>query len=143
MKTYLKTFLVSLLAISLINCAGNTNNTLKTTNPKHLAMIQELKESMISYMQEAEPMHTIKDIEECEKILLDYVNAMEKTTSKEAGMQVVKDAIIKLNKLNERCEEVLIETGEREQIAEIIITASADKGYNTLDEDITEEWREW
>ena len=55
----------------------------------------------------------------------------------------VKMTVLRLNKLNEKCDFQLIETGEREQIAEIIISAGNLKGYNSLDDDITEEWREW
>jgi hypothetical protein len=48
-----------------------------------------------------------------------------------------------LNDLNAGCDHNLIETDQREDIAEIIIIAGNDKGYNELTEDITEEWREW
>lgn len=58
-------------------------------------------------------------------------------------MKIVKSTIEKLNILNGKCEGSLIETTEREQICEIIISASAKKGYNTIEEDITEAWREW
>lgn len=147
MKICLKLLIACLFVFNLPACAGNNSQSADGAiiylNPKYKKMIQELKESMISYMQEAEPMHTIKDIEECEIILLAYVAAIEQAASKEAGMQAVKDAVIKLNKLNERCEHGLIETDEREQIAEIIISASADKGYNAPHEDVTEQWREW
>lgn len=36
----------------------------------------------------------------------------------------------------------LIETNEREQIAEIIILAPSIMGYNSSPKDITEKWRE-
>jgi hypothetical protein len=57
-------------------------------------------------------------------------------------MLIVKSTVLKLNALNEKCDLSLIETNEREQITEIII-ASHKMKYNSLNEDITEEWREW
>jgi hypothetical protein len=58
-------------------------------------------------------------------------------------MLIVKSTVLKLNALNEKCDLSLIETNEREQITEIIILASHKMKYNSLNEDITEEWREW
>ncbi|WP_167356145.1 hypothetical protein [Chryseobacterium jejuense] len=58
-------------------------------------------------------------------------------------MEIVKSTVLKLNNLNEKCDYSLIETNEREQIAEIIILAGYEMGYNASDEDGTEEWREW
>lgn len=106
-------------------------------------MLSGLKESMISYLKSAEPPYTMDDIDSCEKILKAYLSAINASKNKEQGMEIVKTTVIKLNALNGKTEESLIETSEREQIAEIIILASSGKGYNTLDEDITEEWREW
>lgn len=56
---------------------------------------------------------------------------------------VMNNAMMYVNDLNERCCFSLIETTEREQISEIIIFAGSEMGYNSVDEDITEEWREW
>lgn len=106
-------------------------------------MLSELKESMITYMKSAEPPYTMDDIDSCEKILKVYLVDINASKNKEQGMEIVKATVINLNALNVKTEESLIETSEREQIAEIIILASSRKGYNTVDEDITEEWREW
>jgi hypothetical protein len=106
-------------------------------------MLSELKESMISYMKSAEPPYTMDDIDSCEKILKAYLADINASKNKEQGMEIVKTTVINLNVLNDKTEESLIETSEREKIAEIIILASSRKGYNTVDEDITEEWREW
>ena len=54
-----------------------------------------------------------------------------------------KKTVILLNEINEKCEYELIETEQREDIAEIIILSGSLKGFNTRDDDITEEWREW
>lgn len=105
--------------------------------------IASLKKSMTDYMKSANPNYTEKDIEKCVQILNEYDIEMTNSNSKEAGMQIVKATVLKLNELNANSGEELIETGEREMIANIIITAGHQKGYNSEDEDITEEWREW
>ncbi|GAA4213114.1 hypothetical protein GCM10022289_44830 [Pedobacter jeongneungensis] len=106
-------------------------------------MLSELKNSMISYMKSAEPPYTMDDIDSCEKILKVYLVDINASQNKEQGMEMVKTTVVNLNALNGKTEGTLIETSEREKIAEIIILASSRKGYNTIDEDITEEWREW
>ena len=98
---------------------------------------------MIEYMKSARPLHTEKDIKKCESILIDFIQKIDKTNSKEEGLAVVKTAVKKLNELNEKNDFQLIETDEREKIAKIIISMGNKKGYNALDEDITEKWREW
>lgn len=105
--------------------------------------INILKKSMLEYMEMANPSYSKNDVDECVKILNEYLLEIKNSNSKEAGMKIVENTIKKLNKLNEKCNSELIETSEREQIAEIIILASSQKGYNTKEEDITENWREW
>jgi len=112
-------------------------------NPTVKAQIASLKKSMTDYMNSAHPDYTEKDIERCVQILTEYNAEMSNSKSKEDGMQIVKAAVLKLNELNKKSGEELIETEEREAIAAIIITAGHNKGYNSEDEDITEEWREW
>ena len=46
--------------------------------------------------------------------------------------------VIKLNGLNTKCGSELIETNQREQLAELIIISSELMGYNTRNEDIKE-----
>nr|WP_322626023.1 hypothetical protein [uncultured Flavobacterium sp.] len=149
---------IILLATILVGISCNHKSTPnhqinKTVNkPKeHLiietksieAQITSLKSSMTDYMISAHPNYTEDDIEECVQILNEYVTEMSGSKSKEDGMQIVKNTVLKLNELNEKCEGDLIETGEREAIATIIITVGHNKGYNSEDDDITEEWREW
>ena len=132
----------------------SSNNTLEQGNlkskdstqtvPKDLnKLLGDLKTSMISYMQTAQPSYTMDDINSCETILKQYLADMLASKNKKAGMKIVKKTILTLNKLNSKTQETLIETGEREQIAEIINLAASRKGYNSVDEDITEEWRQW
>ncbi|AYM99907.1 hypothetical protein [Chryseobacterium sp. 3008163] len=111
--------------------------------PKEENKISILEKSMLEYMENAHASYTKIDVEECAKILNNYFSEISNSKSKNEGMEIVKITIEKLNKLNEKCDFELIETSEREQIAEIIILESSKKGYNKPEEDITEEWREW
>lgn len=117
---------------------------MKLTGDKEIDnQIIHLIKSMENYMKEENPSYTQNDIDICASILVDYTVNIYKTQSKQEGMETVKSAVLKLNALNDKCKGSLIETGEREQIAEIIILASHKMKYNSMDEDITEEWREW
>lgn len=137
-------FFSSLLVIIVLvtSCVGNSKiNTLR--NHKYFNPIKKLEEGMIGYMKDAGYPYTKRDVNDCINILVEYVNDMEQTKSKEEGMLLVKKSVLALNELNSKCGGGLIETGERDQIGEIMIGASADMGYNTMDEDVTWEWREW
>lgn len=117
---------------------------LKSTGNKHLdSLILDLKKNMEDYMHENDPSYTQDNVNECILLLSDYVVRVLGSKHREEAMEIVKSTVLKLNDLNEKCDFSLIETNEREQIAEIIILAGHEKGYNTVDEDITEEWREW
>jgi hypothetical protein len=124
----------------IISKIGNDQSTINSNLDDK---IKELKKSMIGYVDQPHPAYTEYDVKACADILNRYRMEMTKTMSKEEGTQVVKATILELNKLNEKCGGTLIETGEREKIAEIIILAGSEKGYNTADDDITEPWREW
>jgi hypothetical protein len=106
-------------------------------------LLHDLKKNMEDYMNEAEPSYNQSDIRDCLSILTDYTIRVLATKSKDEGVEVAKSAVLKLNDLNEKCGYSLIETNEREQIAELIILAGNEMGYNSVDEDITEQWREW
>lgn len=123
--------------------ASKVKSSITMGNQNLESRIADLKKSMIGYMNTANPSYTEKDVNLCVDILNKYLIDMAKTNSKEQGMQTVESTVLQLNDLNEDCDAELIETGERESIAEIIILAGSQKGYNTPDEDITEEWREW
>ncbi|UIR57827.1 hypothetical protein LZQ00_08395 [Sphingobacterium sp. SRCM116780] len=106
-------------------------------------LILDLKKNMEDYMRDADPSYNQNDIDECMSLLTNYVTRIFSTDSKDEAMEIVKSTVLKLNDLNEKCDFSLIETNEREQIAEIMILAGHEMGYNSSDEDITEEWREW
>lgn len=111
--------------------------------PNEENKISLLKQSMLEYIEIAQPSYTKTDVEECVNILNKYRSDLANSTSKDEGMKIVQNTVEGLNKLNEKCDFELIETSEREQIAEIIISESVKKGYSKADEDITEDWREW
>jgi hypothetical protein len=143
-----------LLSAFSCNSKSNSNqevNKTVTVEKEHNPMenqsvetqIDALKQSMTDYLASAHPIYTEREIASCVNILSQFKVEMTNSGSKEAGMQIVKTAVLKLNELNEKSGGDLIETGEREAIASIIITAGNKKGYNSMDEDITEKWREW
>jgi hypothetical protein len=73
----------------------------------------------------------------------DEADGEETELRDESIMQAVKEAVLDLNALNEACEGGLIETDQREQLCDLIITAATQAGLDTDGQDITEEWREW
>lgn len=84
------------------------------------------------------------DIQRCGAILQAF---MTRVAAAEAGdsaevMDAVKQAVLDLNALNERCADSLIETDQRERICELIMSSAAAAGVGD-GEDITEAWREW
>lgn len=88
--------------------------------------------------------YTDEDVAECMTILQTYLKEVDKAETTEAGLEAVKVTVLKFNELNERCEHTLIETDQREDIAELIQTAFLAKAFALPDSgDVTEEWREW
>lgn len=112
-------------------------------NSKIIEIIKRLEVGMIDFITPGETSYTKKDVETCMDIVNSFLVNMEQSTSKEEGMKFVEKTVLKLNDLNLKCDHQLIETEQREDLAEIIILAGSLKGYNTENEDITEEWREW
>lgn len=117
---------------------------MKSTGDKEIDnLITTLIKSMEDYRKQSNPSYTQNDINECAGLLSDYSTIVFKTHSKEEAMPIVKSTVLKLNNLNKKCNFSLIETNEREQIVEIIILVGNKMKYNSMSEDITEEWREW
>jgi hypothetical protein len=152
----LYTFLSAAFIFSTSSCEGQHKKSTSDQNKTEIMMeknpsdnfsqderIALLKKSMLSYWEDAQPSYTKADVETCINILEDYSSKLAISKSKIEGMKVVKSTVEKLNDLNEKCNSELIETSEREQIADIIISESVNKGYSKPDDDITEEWREW
>ncbi|BAQ64509.1 hypothetical protein [Geminocystis sp. NIES-3709] len=101
-------------------------------------------EGMLDYIvNDDNPAYTKADVEEFDRILEEHLLALSKTENKNSAMKCVKMTVIKLNQLNQKAGEELIETDQREGICEYIIKAGVLLGFNNENEDITEEWREW
>ena len=117
-------------------------------------------DGMVSYMKygaaesEADPDfdedfdagYSQADIDWCTKIvdeLLAILEGVPEADKNGAILRTVKAAVVKLNKLNDRCDGSLIETDQREQLCELIIAAAQRAGLVSDVYDITEEWREW
>ncbi len=112
------------------------NETIKT-------ICSKLRKDMIDYIADGDEDYTIEQVDECMSLLNNYLDKLDNISTREAGMAIVKETVLALNQLNETCEHALIETGQREDIAEVLILASKIKGFNEAEEDITEDWREW
>lgn len=139
---------VVFLFTGLCSCNYFNNNKKKPNmnlkeNSKIIEIIKRLEVGMIDFITPGETSYTKKDVETCMDIVNSFLVNMEQSTSKEEGMKFVEKTVLKLNDLNLKCDHQLIETEQREDLAEIIILAGSLKGYNTENEDITEEWREW
>ena len=107
------------------------------------AILKRLEKGMLDYLDAGATDYAKGDVAQCQSIMQDYLVRMEDTSSKEEAMAIVESTVGALNELNEKCEYALIETEQREDLAEIIIMAGHLKGYNAMNEDITEEWRDW
>jgi hypothetical protein len=117
-------------------------------------------DGMVSYMKygaaesEADPDfdedfdagYTQADIDRCAEIVDELLASLENVPQgkeNESILNAVKVAVVKLNKLNDRCDGLLIETDQREQLCALIIAAAKRAGLVSSVYDITEQWREW
>jgi len=104
---------------------------------------KRLKQGMLDFIEPGTTTYTFKDVDNCMQIISEHLSLIEQTANKEEGLKMVEKTILALNELNEKCDYEIIETDQREDICEIIILAGNLKGYNSREDDITEEWREW
>jgi len=105
--------------------------------------IERLEKEMLNYIEPEFSAYDKTSVEECISVLNEHVEQTNNCTSKDEALKIVEKTVLKLNDLNKKTNYVLIETARREKIANIIIMAGYLKGFNSKDEDITEEWREW
>ena len=108
-----------------------------------LELLDSLEFGMLDYMKYGNENYNETDVKLCMTIMNSYLSKISVSKSKIEGMRIVKNTVMDLNVLNQKCNGKLIETDQREQICPIIILAAYEKGYNRINEDITEEFREW
>ncbi len=132
--------------------------------PDQLSVLSELKEKtiegMVSFMKygaaenendpDYDPAYDAgyaqKHVDKCAKIIDVYLDALKRMAGPADSKMILneaKKAVLNLNKLNEQCDGRLIETDQREQLCELIFTASRFAGLPPDGVDFTEEWREW
>ena len=109
--------------------------------------MNELKDSILEGMRDyvadmEEPYYPLEKVEECGRIIDEFLAAMAGARGEPAILAVVKKTVLALNELNDECGGSLIETGQREDLCDLIERAANQAGLAT-DEDITEQWREW
>lgn len=111
----------------------------------------QILDGMMDYLEsggddEPDADYSEEDVDRCaiilEQFLEDVLSPAIYGQSRKI-MRVVQGAVMALNELNAACDHSLIETNQREQICELIISAAANAGLRTDASDVTEEWREW
>jgi hypothetical protein len=90
--------------------------------------------------------YTQADIDRCARIIDEFLASMESVPHQQKNnfiLKAVRTAVVKLNKLNDRCDGSLIETDQREQLCALILAAARRAGLVSAEYDITEKWRKW
>lgn len=118
--------------------------------PEEFVMLKgQIVDGMIEYMEldgAADAGYSNEAVDKCAILLERYLEEVLSPAiygNSKKIMKVVQAAVIALNELNAACDHSLIETDQREQIGELIISAAVNAGLKTDGNDITEEWREW
>ncbi len=87
--------------------------------------------------------YTASDVAECGNDLSEFLNNLKtENINHDSALNHVKNLVLKLNALNDRCGGSLIETDQREDICELI-DSSLTQAHVPFEDDVTEEWREW
>lgn len=95
-------------------------------------------------MDDGDDMFTIANISAADKALHHYlgkIQGLNENVSQKNLLDCVKEIVLKFNQLNEQYD-YFIETTEREELVEYIVSVAELAGLKTKD-DVTEEWREW
>ena len=144
----LKNYLFVFLLLSLFSCGNNSDRTPVpilnlTKNPEIKQKIEFLEEGMLSFMDSGDTDYNRKHVDDCINLIENFLGDMSIAESKKNGMKTVKKLVQDLNKLNRDGGNQLIETSQRELIADIINLSGHLKGFNTRHQDITSRWRDW
>ncbi len=112
--------------------------------------IAEKKKYLLHWMydfiiDEEEPAYLKKDVDECDHLLIDFIDCVETSEHKADFTWVASqvEALVKnLNDLNARLENQLIETDQREDLCALVALVMQHAGHS-YEGDITEMWRKW
>ena len=92
---------------------------------------------------DSEPSYTTEDVTACIKLLLEFLSAMESAEQTLVSATAhVRELILALDELNEKCDGCLIETAQREEISDFIEKVFIAENV-TLDTDLSQELRQW
>ena len=144
----MKTLIFIFTTIILLSCGRAKNsayeNKLNTT--KKFYPFEKWVQSFSNGLTQYTPANCDKAKKIFDDLILDLVAIGEAANEKEK-LEQFKKAILATNKLDEECDHTLIETGEREELSELINQISIASGLHPNkygnNEGIASEWREW
>jgi len=88
-----------------------------------------------------------KNCKKAETIIIDLINHLEKVAENDFDLkeELIKQSVLKLNKLNDSLDGSFIETGEREELCDLFDNIADAVGLNVQDyqDGIASKWREW
>lgn len=106
-----------------------------------------LLKGMVEYMRDPDhdkPPYEQLDVDALDAILTSFIDTTARLKSPDdaAIMNAVRDCVLKINALADRVEG-MIETGQREDLCELLQNFSIAAGLRSVPDDVTEEWRTW
>ncbi len=108
------------------------------------SLLKSIQYGMLDFIEgDDEPDYTSEDVRACITLLLEFMSVVESESQTiDSAREHVKNLVISLNELNEKCDECLIETDQREDICDFIFKVVSNANID-FSGDITEEWRDW
>ncbi|MCB1122569.1 MAG: hypothetical protein KJT03_13530 [Verrucomicrobiae bacterium] len=103
----------------------------------------ELISRMLESIEEGETSYSEENVEECRDVLNAHLRCLSQARNREQALNCVMNTVEQLNELNEEADHHLLQSRSGELICEFMALAGAKRGFNTEDEDITENWRDW
>lgn len=119
---------------------------MKMTGKELEAVKKRLLQGMYEFRKYSDGAYHVWDVWKVNRILSRYHRRMVSCAkaADDEYKEIVKEAVLALNALNESCEFSLIETEQREDICEYMIQTAYMLGFiQDEHEDITGEWRDW
>lgn len=108
------------------------------------SLLKSIQYGMLDFIEgEDEPDYSVEDVTACITVLLEFMSTIQaENQTIESAKEHVQALVLSLNNLNDRCDDCLIETDQREEICEFIQRVLSSVNIH-FEGDITEEWREW